>query len=291
MSLHSSESLAAWLGGTHHGPAAEWSAVRSNRRAGPDDLSFLASSESPGGAGVLLCSTPFDGRTCITVDDPKYSLILILHELFHVEQFPPSQIDSRAVVHPGAVIMEGCVVGAGTVLYPNTVLYPGTVIGSECIIHAGAVLGADGFGFHQGPNGPVKVPHVGGVAIGDRVEVGANTTIDRGFIEATTIGADCKIDNLVHIGHNCELGDGVLIAAQTGLSGSVIIGDGVQIGGQVGIVEHVQIGQGAQIGAQSGVLKDVPPGQRVLGTPAQDAMKTLRMYATARAQAETDSTS
>jgi UDP-3-O-[3-hydroxymyristoyl] glucosamine N-acyltransferase LpxD len=283
--------LAAWLGGTHHGPAKEWSSVRSNRHAGPGDLSFLVSSEVPGDASVLLCSTPLDGRTCITVNDPKYSLILVLNELFHVEQFPPSQIDPSAVVHPGAVIMEGCCVGAGTVLYPNSVLYPRTVIGSECIIHAGAVIGADGFGFHPGPKGPEKVPHVGGVAIGDRVEIGANTTIDRGFIEATTIGRDCKIDNLVHIGHNCVLGNGVLIAAQTGLSGSVIVGDGVQIGGQVGIVEHVQVGKGAQIGAQSGVLRDVHPGQRVLGTPAQDAMKTLRMYATERTRAETDSTS
>ena len=129
------------------------------------------------------------------------------------------------------------------------------------------------------------------VEIGDRVEIGANSTIDRGFVSSTCVGSDTTIDNMVHIGHNCSIGERVLIAAQTGLSGSVHIGSDTRIGGQVGVVEHVHIGKGAQIGAQSGVMRNVADGQRVLGTPAQEAMKTMRMYAALQQSVDMDASS
>ena len=242
-------------------------------------MAFYLGANGVGNAGVLLCSTPIPDRCCITVKDPKHSFILVIKELFHVEQFPKPTIDSTAVIHPGAVIMDGVTVGPRTTVFPNAVLYPKTTIGADCVVHAGAIIGASGFGVHPTPDGPVSIPHIGGVRIEDRVELGANTTIDRGFLEDTLIGADCRIDNQVHIGHNCRLGRGVIIAAQTGISGSVVIEDGVLIGGQAGIVEHTLIGKGARIGAQSGVTKDVPPGESVLGTPAHQAMKVKRLYA------------
>ena len=286
MSLHQSKALAKWLNGEHTGPEGSWKSVASIDRSGPDDLTFAVGNAEPSSAAVVLCSTPFDGHTCIVVDDPKLAFILTLNEAFHVEHADTSEVDSSATIHRGAVIMGGCSVGARTTVYPNAVLYPGTSVGTDCIIHAGAVIGADGFGFHPTHAGPVKVPHLGGVEIGDRVEIGANATVDRGFLADTTIGSDTKIDNHVHIGHNCCIGSGVVIAAQTGLSGSVTVEDGALIGGQVGIVEHTRIGRGAQIGAQSGVSKDVASGQRVLGTPANEAMATKRSYAALRRLAQ-----
>ena len=278
MSLHQSKALAIWLNGNHTGPERQWASVASVERSSAADLTFSTGKAKPSAAAVVLCSTPIDGLTCIVVDDPKLAFILVLNEMFHVEHAKESTIDPTATVHPGAVIMNGCSVGARTTVYPTAVLYPGTAVGTDCIIHAGAVIGADGFGFHPTADGPIKIPHIGGVAMGDRIEIGANATVDRGFLGDTTIGSDTKIDNHVHIGHNCSIGSGVVIAAQTGLSGSVVVEDGALIGGQVGVVEHTRIGRGARIGAQSGVNKDVASGQRVLGTPANDAMATKRSY-------------
>lgn len=279
MSLFQSDALARWLQGTHSGPSVEWGTVSNIKNSGPTDLAFYLGTAEIGNAGVLLCSTPIPDRCCIVVEDPKLSFILVIKELFHVEQFPKPTIHPTAVIHSGAVIMDGVTVGPRTTVFPNAVLYPRTIIGADCVIQAGTIIGARGFGVHPTPNGPVSIPHIGGVIIKDRVELGANTTIDRGFLEDTHIGSDCQIDNQVHIGHNCRIGRGVIIAAQTGISGSVVIEDGVMIGGQVGIVEHTTIGKGARIGAQSGVLKDVPQGESVLGTPAQQSMKVKRLYA------------
>ena len=280
VSLFQSDALARWLQGTHSGPSVEWRTVSSITAAGPNDLAFYLGTTEVGNAGVILCSTPVPDRCCIVVEDPKLSFILVIKELFHVEQFPKSTVHPTAVIHSGAVIMDGVTVGPRTTVFPNAVLYPRTTVGSDCVIQAGTIIGASGFGVHPTPNGPVSIPHIGGVTIRDGVELGANTTIDRGFLEDTHIGADCRIDNQVHIGHNCRIGRGVIIAAQTGVSGSVVIEDGVMIGGQAGIVEHTIIGKGARIGAQSGVLKNVPPGESVLGTPAHQSMKMKRLYAT-----------
>jgi UDP-3-O-[3-hydroxymyristoyl] glucosamine N-acyltransferase len=155
----------------------------------------------------------------------------------------------------------------------------GVRLGRACRIHANSVIGADGFRYHPGPTGPLRVPQVGGVRLGDEVELGAACTIDRGFLGDTRIGHGCKLDNQVHVAHNCDVGRFVLVAAQTGLAGSCRVGDGVMIGGQVGLADHSVIGAGARIGAQSGVHGEVPAGETYLGTPARPISVMRRIYA------------
>jgi UDP-3-O-[3-hydroxymyristoyl] glucosamine N-acyltransferase len=261
--------------------------------AGDEDLAFSEGAPpAECDAAVLLCTAPVEGCCCITTDDPKLAFIRVLEEMFHVEHVgrvdPGAAIEPSATVHktailcPGVVVMSGCTIGARSVLFPNVVLYPNTQVGADCRIHAGAVIGADGFSYHPCANGLRKVPQIGHVVIEDGVEIGANSTIDRAFLGETRIGQGSKLDNQVHIGHNGVLGRSVIIAAQTGLAGSVTIGDGALLGGQVGVVEHTHIGTKSQIGAQSGVNKNVADGQAVLGTPAEPAMKMKRIYAALR---------
>jgi UDP-3-O-[3-hydroxymyristoyl] glucosamine N-acyltransferase len=234
-----------------------------------------------GNAGVLLTRSAIPDRTCIVVPDPLAALIPVLERWFPEEDADPPVLDG-VVVHPGARVGASCVIGEGTVLHPNVVVYPRTIIGRNCRIHAGTVVGAPGFRFHPVNGRPRRVPHIAGVVIGDDVEIGANCTIDRGFLEDTVIGEGCKLDAQVHVGHNVRLGRYVVIAAQTGISGSVRVGDGVVIGGQVGIADHAEIEAGARIGAQSGVHGRIPAGEAWLGTPAQPLARMRRIYAALR---------
>ncbi len=188
-------------------------------------------------------------------------------------------ISDGAYIGVSVVIGEGSSVGAMTQINPNVTLYRDTHIGSNCIIHSGTVIGADGFGFVEDEGKLLKVPHVGGVVIGDDVEIGANCCVDRAAFGATRIGNSVKIDNFVHIAHNVEVGEGTLIIAQTGISGSTKIGKYVVIGGQVGVVDHVTIGDGAKIGSQSGIASDVEPGALLSGTPARPLMKLRKAEA------------
>src|SRR5204862_5130966 len=153
---------------------------------------------------------------------------------------------------PGAVVGRDCRLGDDVTLYPNAVLYDGTVLGDRVIVHGNAVLGADGFGyrFHDGRH--VKVPQLGHVEVGDDVEIGACTTIDRGTFQATRIGAGTKIDNLVQVGHNCQIGQHNILVSQVGIAGSTTTGNYVVMAGQVGVADHLHIGDGASLGAQSG---------------------------------------
>ena len=180
----------------------------------------------------------------------------------------------------GAVIGAGTRIGHGTFVGPGVVLGAGCVIGahvtlSHCmigrraLIHPGVRIGQDGFGFVPTSAGPVKIPQLGRVIIGDDVEIGANTTIDRGTLEDTVIGDGTKIDNLVQVGHNVEIGRGCIITSQVGISGSCRIGDGVVIGGQGGLADHVTVGAGAQIAAKTGVMRAIAPGEVVMGYPAR----------------------
>jgi UDP-3-O-[3-hydroxymyristoyl] glucosamine N-acyltransferase len=176
-------------------------------------------------------------------------------------------------------------VGRGCHLYPRVVVYPGVVLGDGVVVHAGAVLGADGFGYVRDPKSGayVQFPQQGTLVIEDEVEIGANATIDRGALEETRIGRGSKIDNLAHIGHNVRVGRDVVIAAQTGVSGSSIIGDGVIVGGQVGIADHVEIGDRVILGAQAGVpsrKKLKGPGVVFWGTPARPIKEYLKDLAT-----------
>ncbi|MEQ1931129.1 MAG: UDP-3-O-(3-hydroxymyristoyl)glucosamine N-acyltransferase [Parvularculaceae bacterium] len=186
-----------------------------------------------------------------------------------------AEIGARAVIGPNAVIGPGVVIGRDCVIGPNAVVTH-AVIGARTVLLAGAIVGEAGFGFTPGPDGPVRVPQLGCAIIGDDVEVGANSCIDRGALGDTIIGSGVKIDNLVQIGHNAFVGPHTLIAAQVGLSGSVKVGSGVLMGGQVGMADHIEIGDCAQLAAQSGVMRNVPPGEKWAGAPAKPAKTWFR---------------
>jgi UDP-3-O-[3-hydroxymyristoyl] glucosamine N-acyltransferase len=194
-------------------------------------------------------------------------------------------LGARTHVGPGCRIGGGVEIGEQCKLYANVIVYSGTKIGDRAVIHGGVVLGSDGFGFVRDPESGEyeKFPQRGTLEIGDDVEIGANTTVDRGALEATMIGDGAKLDNLVHIGHNVRIGKNVVIAAQTGISGSSVIEDGAIIAGQVGIADHVTIGAGAIMGAQSGVPsnKVIPSGPVLYwGTPARPIKGYLKELAT-----------
>jgi UDP-3-O-[3-hydroxymyristoyl] glucosamine N-acyltransferase len=179
-------------------------------------------------------------------------------------------IGPRAVLLADAYIGRDAAIGEGTILHPGVVVHERCIVGKRCILHAGAVIGADGFGYRPRPDGAglIKIPHLGDVRLGDEVEIGANTCVDRAKFGSTRIGDGTKIDNLVQVGHNCEIGRFVVICGQAGISGSVRIGDGVQIGGRAGIVDNISIGAGAKIAAGAGVMNDVPAGEQWIGAPA-----------------------
>ncbi len=184
----------------------------------------------------------------------------------------------------GSAIGSGVVIGEGCRIFPRVTIYPGTRIGNRVIVHAGAVLGSDGFGYVRDPESGryEKFPQIGTLEIADDVEIGANTTIDRGALEVTRVGRGTKIDNLVHIGHNCQIGENVIIAAQAGFSGSIVIEDNVVIGGQVGVGEHARIAEGVMLGGQAGVLpKKVLRGRGIAfwGTPAKPLREYLKSLA------------
>lgn len=180
-------------------------------------------------------------------------------------------------IHPGVVISADCRLGDYCTVYPNAVLYPQIVVGNRVIIHASAVLGADGFGYRFQQGRYNKIPQLGSVELRDDVEIGACTTIDRAMIGVTTIGEGTKLDNLVMIGHNCELGKHNAFASGVGLAGSVTTGDYVICAGQVGIADHVHIGDKAVIGAKSGIHKDMEGGKTYLGAPATEEQDQFRI--------------
>jgi UDP-3-O-[3-hydroxymyristoyl] glucosamine N-acyltransferase len=187
-----------------------------------------------------------------------------------------SVVGPRSRLFPGVYVGEDCVLGEGCVLYPGATLMAGVKLGDGVIVHPGAVLGSDGFGYAQGPEGHVKVPQIGGLEIGDRVEIGANTAIDRGSLGTTRIETGAKLDNLCQVAHNVTVGPHSILVSQVGVSGSTKLGTGVILGGQVGVVGHLTIGDGSMVGAQAGVGKDLPPGSQVSGSPAYDHKTFLR---------------
>jgi UDP-3-O-[3-hydroxymyristoyl] glucosamine N-acyltransferase len=289
-------------------------AARALDEAQPGDITFVQDEKHArhlhscrASAIVAPDTVPANGQALIHVADPLAAFIEIALCLHGRPQPPPSGIDAQASVHPtarigpepsifpfavidagsvlgarcrvhsGAVIGRHCRLGDDVVLYPNAVLYDNTVLGHRVIVHANAVLGADGFGYRLRDGRHVKIPQLGHVEVGDDVEIGACTTIDRGTFQATRVGAGTKIDNLVQIGHNCRVGKDNLLVSQMGMAGSSSTGDYVVIAGQVGIVGHIQIGARAMIGGQAGVTKDVPEGQHMLGSPATPEREQKRI--------------
>ncbi len=179
-------------------------------------------------------------------------------------------------VGAGCVLGEGVVLGEGTLLHANVTLYPGVQLGARVILHSGVVVGADGFGYAFGPQGALKIHHHGTVVIGDDVEVGANSCIDRGTLSETRIGARSKIDNLCQIGHNAVLGPDCVVAGASAVGGSTVLGRGVVLGGQVGVTDHVRLGDGVRIAGGSSVLKSVPAGEVWAGYPARPHRRWVR---------------
>ncbi len=254
---------------------------------------------------------PGKDRALVRVPDADLALALVL-QMYEPE--PPkcepgihstavvdstSEIGASAAIGAGCYIGPGVVIGANTKLYPNvtvlddtsigseTIIWSGTVIrercriGNHCIIHPNVTIGADGFGYRPSPDGRglVKIPQIGTVEIGDGVEIGAGSCVDRGKFSATSIGDGTKIDNLVQIAHNCKLGRFCVIAGHSALGGSVTLGDGVMMGGGARVKDHVTIGAGARLGGNTGVISDVAPGKTLLGVPADDLRQTLRLWA------------
>jgi UDP-3-O-[3-hydroxymyristoyl] glucosamine N-acyltransferase len=228
----------------------------------------------------------------VVVPDPKAAFMVVLRRLFpevhprgvqpgaHVD--PTARLGLGVVVYPGAYVGPDVCVGADTVILPNAVLLRGTQVGAGCVVGPGAVLGHAGFGLHPGPSGPEHVPQVGRVVVGDGVGIGANSCVDRAFLTQTSIRDATHIDNLVQVGHNCDIGRGVIMAAQVGLSGSVTVGDGAVLAGQAGVSDHVAIGPGAQLGGQAGTARDLEGGERWLGTPAMPLRVAARVFAASK---------
>jgi UDP-3-O-[3-hydroxymyristoyl] glucosamine N-acyltransferase len=287
------------------------------RDAGPDQLGLLAARRylrfvDDSQAGALLVSSeladtvPTD-RSCVIVPDPRHALPRLL-EHFHPSSdrqpgiHPTAVIGSdvrlgeRAQIGPFAVIGDraslgddvtigphACVgadvrLGDRTVLHPHVVLYPGVTVGTDVILHAGVRLGVDGFGYVTVDGENRKVPQVGGCIIEDHVEIGANACVDRGSIGDTRIGAGTKLDNLVHIAHNVQLGEMCLFAAGVGIAGSTRMGKGVVFAGHAGAIDHLEIGDGAVAAAKAAVTQDVGPGEIVMGNPARPRREFLRAH-------------
>jgi UDP-3-O-[3-hydroxymyristoyl] glucosamine N-acyltransferase len=281
--------------------------------AGPDQISFLTDLRYRGAAdasraGAFLAPRDVRGLPAPTLgcDAPQQALIQLLR-LFHPPVPAPAGVDRTAVVAPEARIDPSasvgplCVVesravigprarlhalvhvgpgveiGEDTVVYPHVSLRDGVLVGRRVIIHPGAVLGADGFGFAFDGTAHRKIPQVGGVLIEDDVEIGANTTIDRATFGDTIVRRGTKIDNLVQIGHNVVVGEHSLLVAQVGVSGSSRLGRGVVLAGQVGVADHVTIGDGVIAGAQAGIPSSLPAGEKVLGTPARPIWQAKRI--------------
>lgn len=289
--------------------------VNTLEEAGPTEVSFLANpkyasqlADTRAGAVIVRPEHASEVARALVSDDP-YPAFARAIGLFAVPQGGFEGVSPLASVHPDATLGKGCAVapfayigararlgescrvfpgcyvgedcelGKGCVLYPNAVLMAGSRLGDTCVLQPGAIIGAEGFGFVRTPEGIRKIPQIGRVVAGDRVEVGANSAVDRAALSATVLGDGTCLDNLVQVGHNVRLGKDCLIVSQVGISGSTRVGDNVTMAGQVGVAGHLRIGDGVTIGPQAGVAKDIPHGQTVGGTPTVDYTTYLRTLA------------
>jgi UDP-3-O-[3-hydroxymyristoyl] glucosamine N-acyltransferase len=300
-------------------PERCFSGVAALAEAGPDEIAYfetakhrdLLSATRAGAVVLRKADAALLPAGCLAIIDNMPSLCFaLIAEVFHpiprghgqrhasAAIDPSAQIDPSADIGPFAVIGAGAEIGAGCIIHAHAVVGPGVVLGENCtihphasisnaicgrgvVLHAGARVGNEGFGFTPTPQGRfVTMPQLGAVLLGDEVEVGANACIDRGALGDTVVGRATRIDNLAQLGHNVRLGQGCVVVAQVGISGSAVLGDWVQVAGQVGIAGHLHIGDRARIGAQSGVIRDVEPGADMLGSPALPVRVKMREIAT-----------
>ncbi len=313
------DAIAAATGGRLIGDAqASVTGIAPLDRASRDQLSFLANAKyaplfSASHAGVVLVSpaladSPGDVRARVVVEKPHDALLSLIPMFFRPRAASPGihhtasigrgvklgdaviiarnvilgngvTLGSRVRIDDGVFIGDGVDIGDDSHVYPGATVYSGARIGKRVILHAGVRAGSDGFGYVYRDGRHEKIPHVGRCIIGDDVEVGANTTLDRGSIDDTVIGAGTKIDNLVQVGHNVRIGRLCLIMAQVGIAGSVHVEDGCILAGQVGVSGHHTIGAGATLAAQAGVFGDVPAGETWSGYPARPHKEALRAQA------------
>lgn len=310
--------IAHVLRGTLHGdPEVKVSGIAKIEEGSPTDISFIADAKylsylNDTKAGVLIISSDLlNGKTnhpcIIEVPNARQSLAQILshfHKPIQKQGISPSshihqsaevdssayvgdmvyigqgsRVESGAQLHPTAYIGENVHIGENTVVYPGAKILRGSKIGKHCIIQSGAVIGAEGFGFYTDQSNQYnRVYHAGNVVLEDHVEIGANTTIDRGSVGDTVLKKGVKLDNLIQVAHNVEIGEDTAIAAQAGVAGSAKIGSQCKIGGQVGVVGHLSVGDNVMIAAQSGIGKDVPSGSIVQGSPAFDVKTYKKSY-------------
>jgi len=228
--------------------------------------------------------TPEPGIHPTAIVDPEASVADDARLGPHAVVGPRARIGPRTVIHANVTVLDEVTIGADCVIWPGCVIRERCVLGDRVTLHPNVTIGADGFGYRPAPDGSgmVKIPQISHVEIGDDVEIGASTCIDRGKFTPTTIGMGAKIDNLCQIAHNCKIGRFVVIAGMAGLAGSITIGDGCQIGGMVAIKDHVTIGPGAKLAGCSQVMSDVPAGQTWAGSPAREARLAIREYAAIR---------
>jgi len=301
------EEIARITGGRLAGDGArEIDRVAPLESAGPDSITFVTETKqvpkflaSEAGAAIVPEKAVVEGRDVIHHENPYAGLARLLEHLHPepppepgVSEFaqvhasatigegvsvgpycmigPGTTLEDGVVIHAHCVLLGGSTIGAGTVLYPRVVLYRRVRIGSSCKIHSGAVIGAPGFGYTREGEGHTFIPQVGGVELGDHVDVGPNSCIDAGTLAPTRIESHVKIDNLVQVGHNSVVGARVLLCGQVGMAGSTIIEPDCVLAGQVGVGGHLTLGRGTMAGAQAAVLQSTAPGSRVGGVPAFD---------------------
>ncbi|MFI4873147.1 MAG: LpxD N-terminal domain-containing protein [Phycisphaerales bacterium JB061] len=297
--------LATMLGGELVGPAdTTLTGIQALDAAGPSDLSFVRSSAHANAAktskaGAMLVARGIDlgdmpETAIIFVDNPDESLIGLLTTL-RTQRFgePETGIHPTAVIHesadlhetvtvgPNAVIESGVTIGEHTRIDAGAVISFGTTIGKRCRVGANTVIGGEGFGYisNKDTGKHTRLPHIGTVVIEDDVEIGASTGIDRAKFGVTRIGQGTKIDNLVQIGHNVNVGTNCIIVGLVGIGGSAVIEDSVVIGGQTGIADNITVGKGAQLAARGGILGNVPPGAIYVGSPAKERGQAFREFA------------
>jgi UDP-3-O-[3-hydroxymyristoyl] glucosamine N-acyltransferase len=296
--------IVALVSGRYDGPELMVTGAATLADAGPGDIAFLANPKYAGllettSAGVILVSESLEGSSprWIRVSNPYAAMARIVTRYFatrprpegisaRAEISPSAQIGERVavgafstigddvrigagtVIYPNVTIESGSVIGEQTIIYPQVSIYCGSIIGNRCIIHSGAVIGSDGYGFATEGGRHHKIPQIGIVRIGDDVEIGAGTTVDRAALGETVIGEGTKIDNLVQIGHNVKIGKHCFLVSQVGIAGSTELGDYVAVAGQSGFAGHLKIGSRVQVAAKSAVLEDIPDDTKVMGIPA-----------------------